>query len=194
MTLGLLAWAIKLWQAHQATAGDVVLVTTLGLSVLSATRDLAVALVDVTQHMARLSEALSTLLTPHEMQEYPEAATLVPGGARVMFEDVTFGYPQGKTVFRNVNLEIEPGQRVGLVGPSGGGKSTLIALLQRFYDIQGGRILIDGQDIARATEDSLRQAMAIVPQDTALLNRTLAENIRYGRPEASDEEVWETGA
>ncbi len=191
MTLGLLAWALKLWQAHQATAGDVILVTTLGLAVLSATRDLAVALVDVTQHMARLSEALSTLLTPHEMQEYPEAQTLVPGGARVTFEDVTFGYPQGRTVFRNVSLEIEPGQRVGLVGPSGGGKSTLIALLQRFYDVQGGRILIDGQDIARITEDSLRQAMAIVPQDTALLNRTLAENIRYGRPEASDAEVWE---
>ncbi len=191
MTMSLLYWALRLWQARQVSAGDVVLVTTLGLSVLSATRDLAVALVDVTQHMARLSEALSTLLTPHEMQEHPGAATLVPSGARVTFDRVTFAYPQGKTVFRDLSLTIEPGQRVGLVGPSGGGKSTLIALLQRFYDIQGGRILIDGQDVSRITEDSLRGAMAIVPQDTALLNRTLAENIRYGRPEASDEEVWE---
>ncbi len=191
LTLVLLAWAIRLWEARQATAGDVVLVCTLGLSVLSATRDLAVALVDVTQHMARLSEALTTLLAPHTMTDHPEAAALVPSGARVAFKDVTFRYPSGKQVFQNLTLEIEPGQRVGLVGPSGGGKSSLIAVLQRFYDVGGGRILIDGQDIARITETSLRQAIAIVPQDTALLNRSLKENIRYGRPEASDEEVWE---
>ncbi|WP_131113023.1 ABC transporter ATP-binding protein [Lichenihabitans psoromatis] len=190
MTLGLLGWAIKLWQARQITAGDVVLVCTLGLSVLSATRDLAVALVDVTQHMARLSEALTTLLSPHDLKDIPNAATLVPAGARVSFRDVAFAYPSGRKVFSDFTVEIEPGQRVGLVGPSGGGKSTLIALLQRFYDIQGGQILIDGQDISRITEQSLRDAIAIVPQDTALLNRTLTENIRYGRPDATDEEVW----
>ncbi|UDL96169.1 ABC transporter ATP-binding protein/permease [Lichenihabitans sp. PAMC28606] len=190
MTLGLLGWAIKLWQARQITAGDVVLVCTLGLSVLSATRDLAVALVDVTQHMARLSEALTTLLSPHDLKDIPNAATLVPAGARVSFRNVAFAYPSGRKVFSDFTVEIEPGQRVGLVGPSGGGKSTLIALLQRFYDIQGGQILIDGQDISRITEQSLRDAIAIVPQDTALLNRTLTENIRYGRPEATDEEVW----
>ncbi|WP_131195096.1 ABC transporter ATP-binding protein [Lichenihabitans psoromatis] len=190
MTLGLLGWAIKLWQARQITAGDVVLVCTLGLSVLSATRDLAVALVDVTQHMARLSEALTTLLSPHDLKDIPNAATLVPAGARVSFRNVAFAYPSGRKVFSDFTVEIEPGQRVGLVGPSGGGKSTLIALLQRFYDIQGGQILIDGQDISRITEQSLRDAIAIVPQDTALLNRTLTENIRYGRPDATDEEVW----
>ncbi len=191
MTLALLAWAIHLWQLGQATAGDVVLVCTLGLSVLSATRDLAVALVDVTQHMARLSEALSTLLTPHDLQEHPEAVPLIPNGARVTFEDVSFHFPSGRQLFKNFSVEIEAGQRVGLVGASGGGKSTLIALLQRLYDIQGGRILIDGQDIFRIKEASLRQAISIVPQDTALLNRTLGENIRYGRPDASDADVWE---
>ncbi len=191
MTLSLLAWAIRLWQAGAITAGDVVLVCTLGLSVLSATRDLAVALVDVTQHMARLSEALSTLLTPHELRDHPEAAVLVPDGARVSFENISFAYPSKRQVFRDFSVAIEPGQRVGLVGASGGGKSTLIALLQRFYDLQGGRILIDGQDIARITETSLRQAIAIVPQDTALLNRSLADNIRYGRPDATDQEVWD---
>ena len=190
MTLALLAWAIRLWQAKQATAGDVVLVATLGLSVLSATRDLAVALVDVTQHMARLSEALTTLLTPHDMTDHPEASTLVAQGARIGFERISFRYPSGKKVFDDFSVDIEAGQRVGLVGPSGGGKSTLISLLQRFYDLQGGTIRIDGQDISRITETSLRQALAIVPQDTALLNRTLADNIRYGRPNASDEEVW----
>ena len=191
MTLALLGWAIHLWQLRQATAGDVVLVCTLGLSVLSATRDLAVALVDVTQHMARLSEALATLLAPHDLREHPEAVVLVPNGARVTFENVSFRFPSGRQLFSDFSTDILPGQRLGLVGPSGSGKSTLIALLQRLYDIQEGRILIDGQDIARITEESLRRAISIVPQDTALLNRTLGENIRYGRPDATDDEVWE---
>jgi ATP-binding cassette subfamily B protein len=103
---------------------------------------------------------------------------------------VSFGYPNGKKVFSGFSVDIPAGQRVGLVGPSGGGKTTLIALMQRLYPAQSGRILIDGHDVARATEDSLRNAIAVVPQDTALLNRSLLENIRYGRPEASDEEVW----
>ena len=190
LTLVMLAWAIHLWQLKRVSAGDVILVCTLGLSVLSATRDLAVALVDVTQHMARLSEALATLLTPHDLREHPEAVELQPRGARVALEAVSFRFPSGRQIFRDLSLVIEPGQRVGLVGPSGSGKSTLIALVQRLYALDGGRVLIDGQDIAMSTEESLRLAISIVPQDTALLNRSLAENIRYGRPDASDEEVW----
>ncbi len=191
LTLALLSWAIKLWQEGAASAGDVVLVCTLGISVLSATRDLAVALVDVTQHMARLAEALKTLLVPHQLQDHPEAVPLVPQGARLSFENVHFRYPGGRQVFQGLNLDIQPGQRVGLVGRSGGGKSTLLTLLQRFHDVDDGRILIDGQDISRITQNSLRQAIATVPQDTALFNRTLLENIRYGRPDATDEEVWQ---
>lgn len=158
---------------------------------LSATRDLAVALVDVTQHVARLSEALATLLSPHELRDHPHAAALVPDGASVVFENIVFRYPDGNQVFDNFSLALERSQRIGLVGPSGGGKSTLLALLQRCYDLNSGRILIDGQDICRATQASLGQAIAIVPQDTTLFNRSLMENIRYGRPEATDEEVWE---
>ena len=138
LTLGLLAWAISLWQRGAATTGDVVLVGTLGLSVLHATRDLAVALVDVTQHMARLSEALATLLVPYELRDDPRAPPLVHKGASVAFEDISFSYPDGRKVFAGFNLQIEPGQRVGLVGKSGGGKSTLLALLQYFYDVQAG--------------------------------------------------------
>ncbi len=189
LTLGLLAWAILLWQSGEASTGDVVLVCTLGLTVLSATRDLAVALVDVTQHLARLAEALQTLLIPHQLRDRADAKDLAPHSARVSFEHVNFAYPNGRAVFNDFSLELAPGQRVGLVGPSGGGKSTLIALLQRFYDVQGGIIRIDGQDIALATQESLRDAIASVPQDTALLNRTLLENIRYGRPDANDDEV-----
>jgi ATP-binding cassette, subfamily B, bacterial len=189
LTICLLAWAIVLWQRGAATAGEVVLVCTLGMSVLHATRDLAVALVDVTQHFARLSEALLTLLLPHELRDHPEAVPLQRRGARVMFQDVTFAYREGHPVFENFSLELEPDQRVGLVGPSGGGKSTLFTLLQRFYDVQEGRILIDGQDISMVTQDSLRAAISVVPQDTSLFHRSVMDNIRYGRPDATDEEV-----
>ncbi|RAI43640.1 ABC transporter ATP-binding protein [Rhodoplanes roseus] len=191
LTVGLLAWAVLLWQRGAATAGQVVLVGTLGLSILNATRDLAVALVDVTQHMARLSEALATMLVPHVLRDHPQASTLVRNGASVTFEGVSFGYPGGRPVFDGLHLVIAPGQRVGLVGRSGSGKSTVFALLQRFYDVQGGRILIDGQDIARVTQESLRASIAVVPQDVSMFNRTIRENIRYGRPDATDEEVWQ---
>jgi ATP-binding cassette subfamily B protein len=191
LTLGLLAWAIVLWQRGLATTGDVVLACTLGMSVLHATRDLAVALVDVTQHLARLSEALATLLVPHDLRDHPQAEPLIERGARVAFENVTFRYADAKRVFERLNLNLEPGQRVGLVGQSGGGKSTLFSLLQRLYDLQDGRILIDGQDISKVTQESLRDAIAVVPQDISLFHRSVVENIRYGRPDASDQEVRE---
>src|SRR6266508_586957 len=190
LIIALLAWAIVLWQNGAATAGDVVLVCTLGLSILQATRDLAVALVDVTQHLARLSEALATLLVPHHLRDHPEATSLVRSGT-VALENIDFCYPDGRRVFSNFSLRIEPGQRVGLVGKSGCGKSTLFVLLQRFYDVQGGRILVGGRDIARVTQESLRAAIAVVPQDISLFHRSIMENIRYGRPDASDADVHE---
>jgi ATP-binding cassette subfamily B protein len=189
LTIALLGWAIVLWQNGDATTGDVVLVCTLGLSILSATRDLAVALVDVTQHVARLTEAIATLLLPHELRDHPEAEPLVKHGAAIAFDDISFRYPGGVKVFEKFSLRLEPGQRVGLVGQSGGGKSTLFVLLQRFYDVQHGTITIDGQDIAKVTQQSLRQAISVVPQDIAMFQRSIMENIRYGRPTATDDEV-----
>ena len=194
LTIGILAWAILLWQQGKATTGDVVLVCTLGLSVLHATRDLAVALVDVTQHMARLSEALATLLVPHELRDFPGAEPLVELGASVAFNDISFSYPDGQKVFTNFRLQIPAGQRVGLIGPSGSGKSTLFALLQRFYDVQDGQIWIDSQDVSRVTQASVREAISFVPQDISLFHRSALENIRYGRPDASDEQVLEAAS
>ncbi|HEY8195196.1 MAG TPA: ABC transporter ATP-binding protein [Hyphomicrobium sp.] len=191
LTCGVLAWAISLWQAGQATAGDVVLVCTLGLSILSATRDLAVALVDVTQHLARFSEALKTLLVPHEL--IAPASSTSPRATRgvIEFRDVSFAYPDGKPVFTSLNFKIDAGARVGIIGPSGAGKTTIFSLMQRFYDKQSGAILIDGQESASMTDASLRSAIAVVPQDVSLFHRTLRDNIRYGRPNATDEEVWD---
>ncbi|NEU95699.1 ABC transporter ATP-binding protein [Bradyrhizobium uaiense] len=189
LTIAMLAWALSLWQQGLATTGDVVLVCTLGISILSATRDLAVALVDVTQHVARLTEALATLLQPHELKDHPEAETLVKSGAAIAFNNVSFRYPGGLQVFERFSLRIQPGQRVGLVGQSGGGKSTLFTLLQRFYDVEQGNITVDGQDISRVTQLSLRAAISVVPQDISLFHRSILENIRYGRPDATDDEV-----
>jgi ATP-binding cassette, subfamily B, bacterial len=189
LTIGMLAWALTLWERGTASTGDVVLVCTLAFTVLHATRDLAVALVDATQHLARLSEALSTLLVPHQLRDAPGAQPLTTNDGAIAFEDVSFAYPGGRCVFETFDLAIEPGQRVGLVGPSGGGKSTLFALLQRFYDVSDGRILIDGQNVSHVTLESLAHAKAIVPQDISLLHRSILENIRYGRPDASDADV-----
>jgi ATP-binding cassette subfamily B protein len=192
LTVGVLAWAIVLWQRGEASAGDVVLVCTLGFTVLHATRDLAVALVDVTQHMARLAEAIGTLLQPHELREHPEAVPLARPSNRtpvVTFGNVSFAYPGGRKVFDSFNLEIAADRRTGLVGPSGSGKSTALALLQRFHALDRGSIMIDGQDIAQVTQDSLRRAISFVPQDISLLHRSILENIRYGRPDAGDHEV-----
>ncbi len=189
LTIALLAWAIVLWQRGSATTGDVVLVCTLGLSILSATRDLAVALVDITQHFARLTEAIATLLLPHELRDHPQAEPLVKSGAAIAFNNISFQYPGGVQVFDKFSLRIQPGQRVGLVGQSGGGKSSLFVLLQRFYDVQQGGITIDGQNISRVTQQSLRQAISVVPQDISLFHRSILENIRYGRPNATDNEV-----
>jgi ATP-binding cassette subfamily B protein len=189
LTICMLAWAVNLWQQGAATTGDVVLVCTLGICILSATRDLAVALVDATQHVARLTEALATLLVPHELKDHPEAEPLMKSGAAIAFNNISFQYPGGMQVFDKFSLRIQPGQRVGLVGQSGGGKSTLFTLLQRFYDVERGSITIDGQDISRVTQQSLREAISVVPQDISLFHRSIMENIRYGRPSATDDEV-----
>jgi len=189
LIVALLAWGIRLWQQGGATTGDVVLICTLGLSILNATRDLAVALVDVTQHVARMTEAIATLLQPHELRDHPEAEPLTRAGAAIAFNNISFEYPGGLKIFERFNLRLKPGQRVGLVGQSGGGKSSLFVLLQRFYDVDQGNITIDGQDISRVTQESLRHAISVVPQDITMFHRSIRENIRYGRPYATDDEV-----
>ncbi|WP_175776534.1 ABC transporter ATP-binding protein [Burkholderia anthina] len=189
LSAGLLGWALWLWDQGRATSGDIVLVSSLGFTILHGTRDLAVALVDVTQHVARLSEAVKTLLEPHGMPDRSDAQPLSAKGGRVDFERVTFAYPHRRAILDHFDLHIEPGQRVGLIGKSGAGKSTVLALLQRFYDTQDGAVKVDSQDVKGITQDSLRHAIALVPQDISLLHRTIYDNIAYGRPEATREEV-----
>jgi ATP-binding cassette subfamily B protein len=189
LTAGTVAWGIMLWQQGRASVGDLVLLTALAFTILHGTRDLAVALVELTQHVARLREAIDTLLTPHELPDKPNATTMASGHGMVTFEAVGFAYPGRAPVLAGFDLTIPSGQRVGLVGYSGAGKSTVLALLQRFYDVGGGRILIDGVDIRDVTQESLRARMAIVPQDISLFHRTVLDNLRYAKPDATEAEV-----
>ena len=189
LTAGLLAWGVVMWQHGRASAGDMALICSLGFTILHGTRDLAVALVDLTAQVARLEEAIGALLVPHELTDRADAQALAASAGRVDFCDVRFAYPGRAPVLAGLDLHIEAGQRVGLVGPSGAGKSTVLALLQRFYDVQSGRILIDGQDISAVTQQSLREQVAVVPQDISMFHRSVLENIRYARPDASEKDV-----
>jgi ATP-binding cassette subfamily B protein len=190
VTAGVLVWAVILWSMGAVTTGDVVLATTLGFTMLHASRDLAMALVELTQHFAKMKEAVQVLGLPHEMADVPDALPIAVRGGAIRFEDVSFRYPNGDRVLQGFNLEIPAGQKVGLVGRSGAGKSTILALVQRLYDPERGHIRIDGQDIAQVQQDSLRHAIAVVQQDISLFHRSVLENLRYGRPDASDDDVY----
>jgi ATP-binding cassette, subfamily B, bacterial len=190
MAGSMLAWAVSLWSVGQITPGDVVVVSALTFRILHGSRDLVLALVGTTQNWHYIGETLRTLGKPHEVSDAPDARPLIGLGGSIEFDDVAFVYGDGHRVLRNFDLRIPAGQHVGIVGPSGAGKSTLINLMLRLHDVQAGRILIDGQDIGCVSQDSLRAAIAVVPQEITLFHRSVMENIRYGRLEASDEEVY----
>jgi len=189
VTAGILIWSITLWRQGKVTTGDVVLTTTLGFTVLHASRDLAMALVDVVQQFAKLGEAVQELGLPHEMQDAPGARPLLNLGGSASLVGVCFSYPNGARVLQDFTLHIPAGQKIGIVGKSGAGKSTIFALLQRFYDPESGHVLIDQQDVRAVTQESLRHSIAVVQQDIALLHRSVLDNLRYGKPEATDAEV-----
>jgi ATP-binding cassette, subfamily B, bacterial len=189
VTAGILAWSVSFWRLGLVTAGDVVLTTSLGFTVLHASRDLAMAMVELVQHFAKLGEAVQVLGLPHEMEDSSDAKPLIRLGGSVSFLNVCFSYPEGERVLQDFTLHIPAGQKVGLVGRSGAGKSTLMALVQRLYDPESGRVLVDEQDLTKVTQESMLQSTAVVHQDISLFHRSLLENLRYGRPDASDEEV-----
>lgn len=189
MAGGMLVWILVLWSRGRVTPGDVILTLAVVFRVLHGSRDLAFSVVNASQFVARIAESIELIGEDHKVVDWPDARQLVASGGTIVFENVDFSYPDGYQVFRNFSLKIERGQRVGVAGPSGAGKSTLISLVQRLFDVDGGRLLIDELDIRTMTQNSLRAAIAVVPQEVSLFHRSLLENIRYARPEASDEEV-----
>jgi ATP-binding cassette subfamily B protein len=189
MAGGMLGWAIDLWIDGLVTAGDVVMVSALTFRILHGSRDLALALVDTSQQMGVIAETLDIIAQPHALSDSPEE--LAPTGGAIRFIDVSYSYAEGRNVFSHFFLEIPAGQTVGIVGASGAGKSTLIYLLQRLDDVRSGIVLIDDRDIRTVSQDSLRQQIAVVPQEAALFNRSIYENIAYSQPSATREQVIE---
>ena len=189
MAGGMLIWSLHLWSKGKISPGDVILSVAVSLRILQGSRDLAFAAVNATQFISRIADAIQVIGEDHKVVDRFGARQLVQGGGSIAFENIDFSYPGGREVLRGFTLRIEPGQRVGLVGPSGAGKSTIISLVQRLFDIDAGRLLIDGQDLRTMTQDSLRAAIAVVPQEVSLFHRSVLENIRYAKPEASDEAV-----
>jgi ATP-binding cassette subfamily B protein len=169
--------------------GDFLLISTLTIQLIRNVFDMANGLPDTYDMVGSIRDSLDMLIVPRDIRDEPGAVELVVHRGEVTFDGVDFSYDSNKPVFRGLRLAIAPGQRVGLVGHSGAGKTTIATLLMRLYDVQGGSIAIDGQDIATVTQNSLRRSIGLIPQDTVLFHRTLMENIRYGRPEASDDEV-----
>jgi ATP-binding cassette subfamily B multidrug efflux pump len=141
------------------------------------------------ENIGTLENGMETISKPHAVVDRKVAAELTVSRGAIRFENIRFHYGKEGGVIDNLSLEVSPGEKVGLVGRSGAGKSTLVNLLLRFYDLEGGRILIDGTDIATVTQASLRSHIGVVSQDTALLHRSIADNIRYGRPDADDADM-----
>lgn len=190
LQLGLLGLVIWFWQQGQATPGDVAFVMTSYFLINGYLRDIGMHVRNLQRSLDEIRDVVAFDRQAFGVEDAPDARPLQVSAGRISFDRVTFGYAkQVEPLYRDFDLEIAPGERIALVGPSGSGKSTFVKLIQRFYDLQSGRILIDGQDIAAVTQESLRAAIAVVPQDPLLFHRSLAENIAYPRPRASRSEI-----
>jgi ATP-binding cassette subfamily B protein len=187
---GMLALCLMSWQSGAITIGDMSAIMGISFGFVSNAWHLSGGVIRVTESLGYLNDSLSTLVKPHAVTDQDDAPALRVRKGDIAFDHVEFEY-DAQRVFDGLHLNIPAHQRVGLIGTSGAGKSTLVNLLQRFYDVQNGQITIDGQNISGVTQASLRENIAIIPQDTALFHRSIMENIRYGKLDASDDEVIE---
>jgi ATP-binding cassette subfamily B protein len=176
-------------KAGTKTIGDFVLINSMMIQLYQPLNFMGMVYREIKQAVIDIEMMFSILAREPEIKDAPGAPPLKVANGGVRFENVAFAYEPDRRILKGISFEVPAGQTVAVVGPSGAGKSTISRLLFRFYDLAGGRILIDGQDIARVTQNSLRQAIGMVPQDTVLFNDTIRYNIRYGRWEASNEEV-----
>jgi ATP-binding cassette subfamily B multidrug efflux pump len=182
-------YGVWLWTQGQIGAGAVAAVTAMTLRVSGMSHWIMWEMASLFENIGTIQDGIATLTKPRQVLDRPDAQPLEVARGEVRFDHVRFGYGKEKPVIDNFTLTVRPGEKVGLIGRSGSGKSTLVNLLLRFYDLEGGRILIDGQDIAGVTQDSLRANIGMVTQDTSLLHRSVHDNIVYGRPDATEEEM-----
>jgi ATP-binding cassette subfamily B protein len=189
MMAGAMGYTVWGWHLGKFTIGDVVLVNTLLAQLFRPLDMLGMVYREIKQGLIDMEAMFGLIDTPAEIADVPGAPALAISGAHVRFTGVNFGYDARRQILHQVSFDVPPGAKLAIVGHSGAGKSTLSRILYRFYDIQGGAVSIDGQNIAEVTQDSLRRAIGIVPQDTVLFNDTIGYNIAYGRPEASPAEI-----
>ncbi|MBI4049282.1 MAG: ABC transporter ATP-binding protein [Candidatus Doudnabacteria bacterium] len=182
--------AVKYWQRGVLTIGDFALIQAFLVQIFGRLWNLGRHIKQLYERLAEAEEMTEILMTPHEVHDKPDAKKLEVPLGKIEFKNLTFGYHKSRNVFKNFNLVIKPGERIAFIGPSGGGKTTIVKLLFRFFDVSGGEILIDGQNLADVTQESLRANLSLVPQDPILFHRSLYDNIAYGRSNASSAEIY----
>jgi ATP-binding cassette subfamily B protein len=194
LKVGVLALAAYLWQRGALDVAGFVMSISLALLIISEVRNLGRRFLELFEYIGNIANGVHSIVRSHEVIDAADAQCLQVRYGSIEFRDVTFAYSPGHNIFEHLNLNIAPGERVGLVGYSGSGKSTLVNLILRLYDPQEGAILIDGVDIKNVTQESLHSQISLIPQDPGLFHRTLLENIRYGNLEAQEEAILEASA
>jgi len=189
LPVALVGGALWLWSSGETTIGSVVAAGTVAIRLAQMTGWVSFTLMSIYANIGELEDGMRTLAPPHRLYDAPGAPDLDVREGQIQFEDLGFAYGRDVGGVQGIQLTIQPGEKLGIVGASGAGKSTLVALLLRLYDAEQGRILIDGQDIAGVTQDSLRRQIGMVTQDTAMFNRSAFDNIQYGRPDATEDDV-----
>ncbi|HKS85643.1 MAG TPA: ABC transporter ATP-binding protein [Pseudolabrys sp.] len=183
------AFAIALWRFGHIEVGVVAMALPMMTQIITVSHWVAYQVTTIFENVGVVQEGMLTIARPHLLTDRPDAHTLKITEGNIHFADIRFGYGRQSGLIDGLTLDVRPGEKIGLVGRSGAGKSTLVNLLLRFFDLEGGRILIDGQDISAVSQESLRTQISVVTQDTSLLHRSIRDNIRYGRPGTSDADV-----
>ena len=187
----LVGGAILLWQQGQASAGDIAASGAIAMRLSQMTGFVSMALMGAWGSVGEVEDGMKTLAPPHALTDAPDAVVLGRVAGRIDYDHVEFsyGHADGQGGIRDLNLHIAPGEKLGIVGASGAGKSTMVSLLLRLYDVEKGALRIDGHDVRQVTQESLRRNIAMVTQETAMFNRSARENILYGRPDASEDQI-----
>jgi ATP-binding cassette subfamily B multidrug efflux pump len=183
------AFALVLWTHGHVSVGTVAMALPMTMQIVAASGWVAWQVTGIFENVGVVQEGMLTIARPHTLVDKADATPLAVTRGAVRFENVRFAYGRQSGVIDDLTLEVAPGEKIGLIGRSGAGKSTLVNLLLRFFDLEQGRVLIDGQDIANVTQESLRAQISVVTQDTSLLHRSIRDNIRYGRPNAGEAEI-----
>ncbi len=191
LIVGTTALALWLWTQSLITVGAIALATGLVIRIVNMSGWIMWVVTGIFENIGMVQDGLRTISQPVSVTDREQAKPLAVASGEVRFEHVDFHYGKKRGIIGDLNLTIKPGEKIGLIGPSGAGKSTLVNLLLRLYDVEGGRILIDGQNIAEVGQESLRARIGMITQDTSLLHRSIRDNLLFGKPDATDAELWE---